>query len=242
MKALFEALLHDETIQCRMDEQVIFNRLSDNDAAVLSLLLASGYIKSVWCEPMDGRDIVGGPLRMLRLTNNEVKLTFQMMVQEWFQQAEPDYAGFIKAFLEGDLKGMNFFMNRLTIRMFSYFDTGKGPMGAEPERFYHGFVLGLLVELENRYIITSNRESGYGRYDVMLEPKNKQEPAMILEFKVHDEADEADLEATVEVALVQIEKKQYAQELVTRGIPAERIHSYGFAFEGKKVLIGEKKW
>ena len=130
-------------------------------------------------------------------------------------------------------------MNRVALNTFSYFDTGKNLSVEEPERFYHGFVLGLRVDLQNRYIITSNRESGFGRYDVMLEPKNPAEDdAIILEFKVHDADDEDTLKETVQEALKQIEQKQYASNLIARGIPKERIRKYGFAFEGKKVLIG----
>ncbi len=95
------------------------------------------------------------------------------------------------------------------------------------------------MELQSEYIVTSNRESGFGRYDVMIEPKNPAEKdAMILEFKVYDEEDEESLKETVQSALKQIEEKQYASWLEARGIPRERIHSYGFAFQGKKVLIG----
>ena len=134
---------------------------------------------------------------------------------------------------------MNVYMNRVALSTFSYFDTGRNPSGEEPERFYHGFVLGLLIELQNRYIITSNRESGFGRYDVVIEPKEpKNQDAYILEFKVHDAYDEKTLQDTVDTALNQIRKKQYAVGLIARGIEKEHIHSYGFAFEGKRVLIG----
>ena len=161
------------------------------------------------------------------------------MIRDWFSAAEADYNDFIQALLLGDVKAMNAYMNRVSLGIFSYFDTGNRPSGAEPERFYHGFVLGLMVELQGRYVITSNRESGFGRYDVMLEPKNpKADDAIILEFKVRDFDDEATLKETVQSALEQIEKKQYAAQLIASGIPKEHIRSYGFAFEGKKVLIG----
>ena len=132
---------------------------------------------------------------------------------------------------------MNAYMNRLSLEIFSYFDTGKRPSGQEPERFYHGFVLGLMVELADRYLITSNRESGFDRYDVLLEPREKKDKGIILEFKVHDPEEEATLQDTVISALAQIEEKQYATTLITRGVAPEKIYKYGFAFEGKKVLI-----
>ena len=106
---------------------------------------------------------------------------------------------------------------------FSYLDTGSRPSGAEPERFYHGFVLGLLVEMDGRYSVTSNRESGFGRYDVLLEPLRENDYAYVLEFKVHDPEDEKTLKDTVASASAQIEEKKYETALVAKGIPAERI-------------------
>ena len=178
------------------------------------------------------------PKYELSITNMEVRRMFFYMVRDWFGQTEDSYSDFVKALLLGDRKAMNVYMNRVAIQMFSYFDTGKRPSMEEPERFYHGFVLGLLVELSDRYVITSNRESGFGRYDVMLEPRTEKNDGIILEFKVHDSEDERDLKDTVQAALMQIEEKQYEASLITKGIPKERIHKYGFAFEGKKVLIG----
>ena len=159
------------------------------------------------------------------------------MVRDWFEASDGAYHDFIEALLLGDLKAMNEYMNRVTRSVFSSFDTGKRPSSAEPERFYHGFVLGLMMELQDRYIITSNRESGFGRYDVILYPR-KDDDAIIMEFKVFNKRREKNLEDTLASALRQIEEKQYAQTLIDRGIASERIRKYGFAFAGKEVLIG----
>lgn len=239
IKEKFEILLREESIESKIDEQIVYNQLDGNEKAVWSLLLASGYLKVLSYESY--RDIPAGcePKYELALTNLEVKLMFQGMIRGWFRETEEDYNDFVKAMLQDDLDAMNEYMNRVALKTFSYFDTGNRPSGEEPERFYHGFVLGLIVDLQNRYHITSNQESGFGRYDVVLEPKNpERDNAVILEFKVRNRRREENLEATVAAALEQIEKKQYASQLIARGIPADRIHSYGFAFQGKQVLIG----
>lgn len=238
IKEKFEGLLRGEILRTKIDEQIVYNQLDTNETAIWSLLLASGYLKVLAYEREelleDGRE----PLYDLTITNHEVKRMFCRMVLGWFTKAESDYNDFVKALLLDDVDAMNVYMNRVVLGTFSYFDTGSGPSGAEPERFYHGFVLGLMVDLQDRYLITSNRESGFGRYDVILEPKKPEsDPAVILEFKVHNPRQEASLKDTVQAALAQIEEKQYSTALRQRGIPEERIRKYGFAFQGKKVLI-----
>lgn len=239
IKITFEELLKGNVIRRPVDEQIVYNQLDNNEEAIWSLLLASGYLKVLRHDEYEGvSEWKPELLYDLVLTNYEVFLMFQSMVQGWFTPTGSDYNDFVEALLLGDVEAMNEYMNRVTMQIFSYFDTGKKSF-SEPERFYHGFVLGLMVELSRDYVITSNRESGFGRYDIMIEPENKEKEAFILEFKVHNPRREADLEDTVRAALAQIEEKQYAQTLLARGFKEDKIKKYGFAFEGKTVQIGE---
>jgi len=229
IKMQFEDLLSGKTIESRINEEIVFQQLNGNDKAIWSLLLAAGYLTAI---NIHGRQYT------LALTNYEVKQMFEDMILDWFDEGDTGYNDFIKALLQGNLKEMNAYMNQVALSMFSSFDGGTHPSEkTNPERFYHGFVLGLLVELSGRYEITSNRESGLGRYDVMLKPLHKDDDGMILEFKVLDPKEESGLEEAAAAALRQIEAKKYDQTLLNLGIKKENIRKYGFAFEGKKVLI-----
>ena len=238
VKESFEKLLRRECIYTEIDEQIVYDQLDIDENAIWSLMLASGYLKvnnSRVTETNDEWDQV----YELSVTNFEVLVMLKKLVRSWFAPSASNYNEFIKALLQDDIKAMNLYMNRIALSVFSFFDTGKKPSEAtEPERFYHGFVLGLIVDLEERYRITSNRESGFGRYDIMLEPKNIDDPAIIIEFKIQDPEEEKKLSQTVEAALQEIEAKNYATELLDKGITADRIRKYGFAFCGKTVLVG----
>ena len=159
-----------------------------------------------------------------------------------FSPAKMETNEFVKALINGDVEAMNNYMNDVALKTFRSFDTGKHMSEKKaPENFFHGFVLGLMVDQTEHYIINSNRESGYGRYDIMLEPvdkNNAEYPAIIIEFKVINKHKEDSLEETVQAALKQIEEKKYDIELIKRGVKKENIRHYGFAFRGREVLIG----
>lgn len=237
VKKSMEKLLNGESITVDIDEQIVFNQLDYDENAIWSLFLASGYLK---VENADDCEISGK--YELSLTNLEVRIMFQKLISGWFKTIRNTSDEFVIALIKGDIKAMNYFMNKIALATFSYFDVGNKPSEyIEPERFYHGFVLGIMVGERENYIIKSNRESGFGRYDIMMVPKdikNKKLPAIVIEFKVYDSEDEKQLKDTVRAAHRQIEEKRYDDEIIKLGIEKDRIKHYGFAFEGKKVLIG----
>lgn len=237
VKEFMEELLNEREIVLNFDEQIVFDQLETKENAIWSLMVASGYLK---IDKIEYRGILHVPWYHLKITNLETLGMFSEMFTGWFQNTRSNYNAFIKAMFCGNIKEMNAYMNEVALATFSSFDTGSHPSGrTQPERFYHGFVLGLLVELRDQYEVRSNRESGYGRYDVMLIPRQKNQLAFVLEFKVYNAQEELKLEDTVQSALLQIEEKHYDTELIERGISKSKIRHYGFAFEDKKVLIGE---
>ena len=247
-KVIMEELLEGKSIKTKLDEQIVFNQLDGSSEAIWSLLLASGYLK---VDYVDFANSEGNNIYELSLTNFEVKKMFEKMIDNWFKTRDDSSSEFVSALIQGDLDAMNYYINEITANIFSCFDVaGKEESRIRPENFYHGFVLGLMVDQIDNYIITSNRESGFGRYDIMLEPINKNSakyqgsiptgrilPGIIIEFKVINPRKENTLEETVEAALKQIEEKNYDAELIGRGVNPSNIHHYGFAFKGKEVLI-----
>ncbi len=245
IKQIMEDLLQGKSFEAEIDEKIVFDQLNGSTDAVWSLLLATGYLKVLHVRILDtdeeGVGEEGDVWYTLTITNLETKRMFRKLVKGWFKKdTEVYYNEFLKALLNDNVKKMNTFMNKVALNTFSSFDSGNKPSEqAEPERFYHGFVLGLVVNLSDAYKVRSNRESGFGRYDVMIEPLDKTKKAFILEFKVLDpDEDEKTLEDTLANARAQIEEKRYETELVSSGCAPEQIRKYGFAFKGKECLIG----
>ena len=240
MKTMIENLISGEKINVIVDEQIVFSELDYSEDAVWSLMLASGYLKVVSSEELNLIRESDNEYE-LALTNREILFMFRKMILRWFSPAKHETNEFIRALISGDIESMNEYMNDVALNTFSSFDSGKHNSERKaPENFFHGFVLGLIVDQTENYIITSNRESGYGRYDIMLEPidkTNEKLPGIVIEFKVINHRKENSLEETVKAALKQIEEKNYNVELIKRGVKEENIHHYGFAFRGKEVLI-----
>ena len=238
LKADFEELMRGGTVEKVIDEEVVFSELAYRPDAVWALLLAAGYVTSPGPVPK----MVALEPRPLRLTNREVSLTFDRMVQGWFAASGARYGQFERAILAGDARVATKCLSAVTRACMSSFDAGTHPSEeTEPERFYHGLVLGLLSSLRGRYSVESNRESGFGRYDVALVPTDgatDTDSAVVMEFKVFDPDEEQSLADTVARAREQIEDRHYVDGLVARGIAPDRIRTLGVAFRGKEVLVG----
>ena len=218
-------LLTGKSINIKMDAEFVFSQL-DEPGAVWSYLMASGYVKPINFN-LENREYE------LTLTNHEVHLTLATLITDWFKKTLVYKRKFVQALLSDDVKSMNTNLNQITKTVFSYFDAS----GDEPERFYHCFVLGLIVDLKDRYNIKSNRESGDGRYDVVMFPKQANDHGIVIEFKTSAAANENQLAKTCKSALQQIREKEYIADLVSNNVMPNQIYVYGFAFKNKNVLI-----
>ncbi len=229
VKRLTEFLLNGNSITVVFNEEIIFSQLRSNTGSIWALLLAAGYVKVLsYKDEISEYEIT--------LTNHEVSLIFENNIKEWFNKPALSSltSDFYQALLQADLPQINSTIQRISLESFSWFDTS----GKEPERFYHAFVLGMLVDLKASYALESNRESGKGRYDIMLTPKDPaQHPGIVIEFKSMDPLGEKDLAGSAKAALDQIRSLSYVASLTARGVPADQILAYGFAFKGKEVLV-----
>lgn len=191
-----EKLLKGEELKVQLDEQIVFNQLDENEDVIWSLLMVTEFLRITNIKWTGRKDNC-----FLKITNLETEIMFESMIRGWFQKGKI-YNSFVKALLSGNLKEMNVYMNRIALQTFSSFDSGnQSSEFTQPERFYHGFVLSLLIELRGQYEIKSNRESGFARYDIALIPLNGSDPAIIIEFKVINSTEENSLKETVQNAL-----------------------------------------
>lgn len=225
LKLTLNDLINGQTITASFCEELTFSELSSRPESIWSLLLSSGYLKII--------SVLEDDKYELALTNYEVHHMFIDLVRDWFS-SKTNYNNFIEALLTDDIDFMIEYLNRISEEFFSFYDTS----GKEPERFYHGLILGMVLDLKDKYIIRSNRESGLGRFDVMMEPIDASlHHAIILEFKVHRPRKEKDLIQTASIALQQIDDKKYSAEFISHGILSENIYKYGIAFKGKEIWI-----
>lgn len=242
VKQQLEDLLSGRTIRVHVEEAVTFEEMTQREESLWGLLLASGYLKvlGIWQE-----EEYLLPLMELAVTNHETSLLLHAEIRRWFSGSSRRCCDqFIQSMLQGDAEQMTEELAQITNNTFSYFDVGETANQTSSEKenaenFYHGFVLGLLVTLKQDFYLTSNRESGRGRYDCMLEPKDHKFPAVILEFKVRQRKKEKSLEEGCQAALRQIQDKEYEQVLLSRGIAEDHILKYGICFDGKEVLCVE---
>jgi hypothetical protein len=230
LKQDLEQLVQNKTIEKRINPYIVFRDLERNADAVWTLFLFAGYLKVI-SHRMDEEDMFW---YTLSIPNKEVTSIFRKFLEDWLSDFIPynEIEIFIKSLITGNARTFEKILQKYVIQSMSYFDKD----GEQPERVYHAFVLGLLVYLNGRYLVKSNAESGYGRYDISLVPLDKNGVGVILEFKVVDEDDDKTLENAVKSALKQIEDKQYETELRAMGIT--EVYKYGVAFEGKKVKVG----
>ena len=221
VKKDLEDLMQGKTIEINLNENIVYSEITGSRDNIFNFMLMCGYL-TVEKQERIGKQILG----ILRIPNIEVELAFETIVNRWFEQnnARKEIADFQRAILRNDKELVGLILNQLMLKSISYFEN--------VENFYHGFVLGLLVDMGENYIVESNRESGYGRYDMKIEKKDGS-IGIILEFKTVKEEDK--MEEMAEKALEQIEKNEYYLEMKERGIP--NVLKYGIAFNNKKAVI-----
>ena len=225
VKEKIEMLLNGEEIEVAINEETIINGIEQNENNIWGLLLGTGYLKVTKHMEEDIYKVV--------IPNYEIKYLFQDIIRNWFYDKVPmnDLRSILKDLTTKNWEEFELKFERLVSEMFSFMDIGENTA----ENFYHAFVLGMLVGLKDTYYVNSNRESGMGRYDIMLEPKEKQANSFIMEFKVCREDSEEGMEKAIEEATKQIENKQYESNLKERGF--SNITKMVFAFRGKQVKM-----
>ena len=227
VKEKIEQLLRDEEIEVPINLETVIVGIEKNEENIWGLLLGTGYLKVT-----EVVDLAHG-IYKVKIPNYEIKFLFQNIIREWFNDKVigNNLNTILKDLVTLNLEEFEEKFKQLVIEMFSFMDVGKNTA----ENFYHAFVLGMLVGLKDSYYVKSNRESGFGRYDIMLEPKDKNENSFVMEFKVYKEEKEKTIEDTIENAKKQIEERKYAEDLEERGYT--KITKIVFAFKGKEVKM-----
>ena len=227
VKEKIEQLLRDEEIEVPINLETVIVGIEKNEENIWGLLLGTGYLKVT-----EVVDLAHG-IYKVKIPNYEIKFLFQNIIREWFNDKVigNNLNTILKDLVTLNLKEFEKKFQVLVRQMFSFMDVGENTA----ENFYHAFVLGMLVGLKDSYYVKSNRESGFGRYDIMLEPKDKNGNSFVIEFKVLEDEEEKTIEDTIENAKKQIEERKYAEDLEERGYT--KITKMVFAFKGKEVKM-----
>ena len=225
VKEKIERLLKGEEIEVIVDQETVIQGVENNEDNIWGLLVGTGYLKVTEVVDLEMQ------IYKVQIPNNEIKVLFRQIINEWFNDKVPgnNLRTILKDLVTLNLNEFRDKFKVLVRQMFSYMDVGENTA----ENFYHAFVLGMLVGLKDTYYVNSNRESGFGRYDIMLEPKDKNGNSFIMEFKVLKNEEEKTLKETIENAKKQIEEKKYEESLKERGF--KNITKMVYAFNGKEV-------
>ncbi|VYU06031.1 AAA family ATPase [Clostridium butyricum] len=229
-KECLEELIKGNTITKIVDDHIVMKEVDEDEENIWNFLTMSGYLKSV------KQELIRGKIKCnLKIPNEEVKIFYENLIVKWFKESltSQNYNIMLKALITKDVEVFGGFFERFVLNNVSYFDVS----GTEPEKVYHAFVLGMIVSLNNEYEVKSNKESGYGRYDVMLIPRDSSKLGIIIEFKKIDDFMKKSIETGIQEALKQIEENKYEAELIDRGV--DDILKLAIVFKGKKVKIVE---
>ncbi|WP_252227125.1 MULTISPECIES: AAA family ATPase [unclassified Clostridium] len=228
IKVELEELIRGNSINKIIDDNIIMSEVEESNENLWSFLTLSGYLKSVKTEVKRGRVYCE-----LKIPNEEVHVFYENLIKKWFKESMTNekYIAMINSLISGDVEIFNEVFSEFVVNNISYFDVS----GKEPEKVYHAFVLGMLISISDEYEVKSNKESGYGRYDVMIIPKNISKLGVIIEFKKVSEFSNATIDEATNIALTQIEEKKYETELLEKGIT--NIIKLAIVFKGKEVKV-----
>jgi hypothetical protein len=232
IKTELQDLLKGIPVVKRIDENIVMRDIINDDITIYSFLLFSGYLKA-----FDKAIVEDRALYKLLIPNSEIQIIFEDIILKWFAESfsSEQLQKMLKALTSGEVKIFEMILNDFVLQTLSYFDTQRQNV----ERVYQAFILGLLVNLSANYEINSEKESGYGRYDIAILPKDNSKIAILMELKKIDELNEETKDEALESALQQIEEKKYDTDLINRGY--NKIIKMAVTFDGKRVWVKENK-